>query len=253
MKPEFKKDFTDKWKKYFGKTELPLTFYVSKGTGGAEKHVSSKPWTCFIADIAKVRKGEDLYFEPSAVKCSGAKRYLGYSDKLRPGFEYFLSCGNGKMEGERYIKTPEMVKELLKRRKGIAVHTNNLVFKRWDKLTLKDNPEVVIFFAKPDVLAGLFTLAGFDMPAEDGVITPFGAGCGSIVQYPLQEAERENPRAVIGLFDLSARPWVKENELTFAVPFKKFKTMVENMDESFLITDTWKKIKKRIDGNNKGD
>ncbi len=32
-----------------------------------------------------------------------------------PDFEYFLSCGiPGKLEGERYKKSPEMVKEYLK-------------------------------------------------------------------------------------------------------------------------------------------
>ena len=246
MTSEFKKEFTEKWIKYFGETELPITFYFSDSDGGVENHTSDKQWSCFIADIARVRKGTDLCFAPAALKCGGARRYLGYTDKLRPGFEYFLSCGNDQMEGERYIKTPEMVNEFLERRKGIPVHTKNIILKRWDRLNENDNPEVVIFFAKPDVLAGLFTLAGFDMPGEDGVITPFGAGCGSIVQYPLQEAEREKPRAVIGMFDLSARPYVKENELSFAVPFKKFRTMVADMDESFLITETWEKIKKRI-------
>ncbi len=30
-----------------------------------------------------------------------------------PGFEYFLSCGiPGKLEGERYKKTPALVKDL---------------------------------------------------------------------------------------------------------------------------------------------
>lgn len=49
------------------------------------------------------------------------------------------------------------------------------------------------------------------------------------------------------MFDISARPFVGKNELTLAIPMKKFMTVVENMEESFLITESWKKVKKRID------
>jgi len=250
MNIRVKNEFIEKWQKYFGKSELPVTFYFSDGTGDAKQFRSDKLRSCFICDMAKARKGLNLYFNAGSVTCGGGKRYLGYTDKLRPGFEYFLSCGNKNIEGERYLKSPEMVTQFLKRRKYIPVHTKNIIFKRWDKLTEKDNPEVVIFFAKPDILAGLYTLAGYDHIHEDAVITPFGAGCATIVQYPLLEKEREHPRGVIGMFDSSARPCVQPDVLTFAVPIKKFLSMMSNMDESFLITDTWKKMKKRIDKTN---
>jgi hypothetical protein len=48
------------------------------------------------------------------------------------------------------------------------------------------------------------------------------------------------------MFDPSARPCVKENELTFATPVKRLLQMMEFFEESFLITNTWKKIHKRI-------
>ncbi len=48
------------------------------------------------------------------------------------------------------------------------------------------------------------------------------------------------------MFDSSARPFVAPDELTFAAPIKKFTAMVENMEESFLITNTWKNMQKRI-------
>ena len=110
----------------------------------------------------------------------------------------------------------------------------------------EDEPEVVIFFAKPDVLAGLFTLAGFDSEDMNGTITPFGSGCASIVQYPLAESHKEKPKAVLGMFDVSARPFVQENVLSFAVPFKRFEKMISFMEESFLITESWEKVRKRI-------
>jgi len=48
------------------------------------------------------------------------------------------------------------------------------------------------------------------------------------------------------MFDVSARPYVGENVLTLAIPFAKFKRMVDNMDESFLITESWKEVLRRI-------
>ncbi len=64
------------------------------------------------------------------------------------------------------------------------------MFRRWDKLSPEDNPEVVIFFARPEVLSALFTLANFDQADPNGVICPFGSGCSSIIHYPrLEQAE----------------------------------------------------------------
>jgi hypothetical protein len=60
------------------------------------------------------------------------------------------------------------------------------------------------------------------------------------------EQQKENPRAVLGMFDPSARPCVLGDVLTFAVPMKKFEKMIGYMEESFLITPTWEKVKRKI-------
>jgi len=246
MNVELKDEFLLKWKKYFGNAELPITFYYTNGDGGANRVEKPKGRSCLICELAKVRNGKSLVYHAESVSCLGAKRNLGFTDKMRPDFEYFLSCGNESMEGERYLRTPDLVKEFLNNTLKLPIDGNNIVFKRWDNLGETDEPEVVIFFATPDVLSGLFTLANFDQTDVNGTITPFGAGCGSIVYYPYYESKTERQRAVIGMFDPSARLSVKENILTFAVPMKRFEKMIEYMEESFLITDTWTKVKKRI-------
>jgi uncharacterized protein (DUF169 family) len=150
------------------------------------------------------------------------------------------------MEGEHYKKTPEIAAEAMKLTPPFEAPTRFIVFKRWDQLDESDKPDVVIFFARPDVLSGLFTLANFDETEPNGVFAPFGSGCSSIVQYPFLEKSSPRQRAVLGLFDVSARPFVPENTLSFSVPMRKFERMVHNMEESFLTTNSWKAVKKRI-------
>ena len=247
MDMKIKEDFLVLWKKYFNGAELPITFYYTNDDGPVEMAKSTLEWRCLICDLGSVRKGKSLCFNTDSVGCGGGKRYLGFVQELRPGFEYFLSCGiPGKMEGERYKKSPEMVKEIMKNMPKFEAPGKFIVFKRWDMLEEKDNPEVAIFFAQPDVLSGLFTLSSFDEVNPNGVFAPFSAGCGSIVQYPYLENRSEHPRCVLGMFDVSARPCVPENVLTFSIPINKFIRMVGNMKESFLITDSWSKVNKRI-------
>jgi hypothetical protein len=246
------KDFIGKWEKYFGGADLPLTFFYSddkkyakflrpmSAQSGAAAH-------CIIGILSAARKGKPIAFSKETMGCQGGARYSGYSTGLRPKFKYFLSCGiPGEMEGERYKKTPEIVEDLMRESPQIMAPAKYLVFKRWDKLEADETSIVVVFFANPDVLSGLFTLANFRSANPFSVMTPFSAGCGSIIGYPFLESHTPNPRAVIGMFDPSARPHVGENLLSFAAPMKKFAEMVEDMDESFLITPTWKRILKRM-------
>jgi hypothetical protein len=96
------------------------------------------------------------------------------------------------------------------------------------------------------VLSGLFTLANFDQSDPNGVICPFGAGCSSVFYFPWVEQQNENPRAVLGMFDPSARPCVPLDTLTMAFPMKKFTKVIGFMEESFLVTGSWEKVMKKI-------
>jgi uncharacterized protein (DUF169 family) len=247
MNIEIRDHFIQQWKKYFNSADLPITFYYTDDPGNATVMPSAGKWNCLICELQRVRSGQSLAFSSGSLKCGGAKRYLGFADKIRPNFEYFLSCGiENEMEGERYIQTPELVVELMKNQKNLSIQGKYIVFKRWDNLDENDNPDVAIFFATPDILSGLFTLANYDQSEPNSTIAPFGAGCGSIVYYPYLEKDSQRPRAVIGMFDVSARPCVPTGILSFSVPIVKFTRMISYMDESFLITDSWKKVQNRI-------
>jgi uncharacterized protein (DUF169 family) len=247
MDMNLKNDFLARWERFFPGAELPFVFFWSNDLHGAQAAQRTKEWSCIICELAQVRKGKSLAFEGEALACAGAKRYFGFSQDLRPDFQYFLSYGiPGRVEGERYVKTPEAVKKLTDGMPFLGIKEKYIIFKRWDALDAADGPEAAVFIAPTEVIAGLFTLANYAEDEPNGVICPFASGCGSIVYHPYVEQRYTHPRAVLGMFDPSARSCVPLESLSFAVPMKKFTQMIRDMDESFLITPTWEAMKKRM-------
>ncbi len=247
MDLELKEKFLGLWERFFPGAELPLAFFYADDPGDAEPSPVTEEFRCLAGALNPVRAGRSRCFDGDRIGCFGGKRYAGFAHEIMPGFEYFLSYGiPGRLEGERYKKSPELVLELLKTAPAFSAPARWLIFKRWDRLNANDSPEAAVFFAPPDVLAGLFSLANFDEAGSGGVYTPFGAGCGGFLLYPLLENRAERPRCVLGLFDPSARACLPGDVLSFAAPWRKFVTMVGNMEDSFLITRSWDVIRKRI-------
>ncbi|MGE5351816.1 MAG: DUF169 domain-containing protein [Acidobacteriota bacterium] len=248
MDLEFKDHFLKQWEKYFLKADLPVTFYYTDEVREEDLKESRNESRCLIGNLIRVRRGHTFIYTSNSSGCLGGKRYTGFSQKLRKDFEYFLSCGlEGKLDGERYKKSPELVDAMLKVQPPFVAPGQYLVFKRWDKLEESDEPSAVIFFAKPDILSGLFALANYDIAELNGVISPMGSGCSSIVYHALKELKSENPRCILGMFDISARPYVPAETLTMTIPMNRFIKMVSNMDESFLGGQSWKHVMERME------
>ena len=247
MTKGLKEEFLKNWEKYFPGAELPIAFFYTDDVSAVANANPGRRPRCVVFDLENVRKGAILALDVNQVKCGGGKRYLGFDQRLSPDFEYFLSCGiPGKLEGERYKKSPKLVIEMLAKLPVLDAPAKYIVFKRWDALEDEDAPLVVTFFATMDILSGLFTLANFDEADPNAVIAPFGSGCASIVYYPYLEGQSRHPRAVLGLFDISARPAISEQTLAFSVPMPKFVRMVADMPESFLTTTSWGEIRQRM-------
>lgn len=239
--------FTALWQQHFPGAELPLALEFRTGAGTAEKVPPPSGHRCIICQIGRARNGIPLAFDARSITCGGGLMFTGYSGTRPPGFRFFLSHGReGVVEGERYKQTPEIVDAWEKAYVPFSSQGKEMVFTRWDQLTEKDNPEVVIFFARPEVLSGLFTLANFDQSDPNGVICPMGAGCSTIIHWPWLEQQKDDPKVVLGMFDPSARPCVPVDILTMAFPMKRFSQVIGYMEESFLITKAWEPVKKKI-------
>ena len=247
MNDKFRREFQRRWAKYFPDAELPVAYWYTDDVSEKDRADSRDEEHCVVACFARVRQGHTFVYGADSPGCRGWARYTGFSQTLRPKFEYFLSCGiPGEIEGERYKKSPDLVRTYLESHQPFKAPGRFLVIKRWDRLAAQDTPLAVIFFATADVLSGLFALANYDRSDPYGVITPMGSGCSTIVSYPYLEAQSAQPRCVLGMFDVSARPQVPEGLLTFTIPVARFEQMVANMDESFLITESWGQVRTRI-------
>ena len=245
MNLDIKKDFIEKWGKYFPGNELPIGCFYSDDLHGAEFPNAPKPnkhgITCIFGQLAPVRKGKAHAFNQDNLGCWGSKGLLGFmpAEADDQTIDFLVNV-------EKYKKSPAHVKAMFKNSPPLKAPKKYLIFKRWDSLTEKDNPQVVCFFCTPDVLSGLHGLANYDTMTPNGVITPFCSGCEMLVAFPMKELESSDPKAVIGLLDPSARGWVKQDILSFSIPWPKFQSMLENMDDCFLNTFIWGNIRKRF-------
>lgn len=146
MNESVKSAFISRWKHYFPGAPLPVALFYSNELHAAESAEHSARHHCIIADISRVFSGRSLAFNAENIGCTGGKRYCGFTDTLRPEFEYFLSYGiEGKLEGERYKKDPETVLELLKNGPSMKAPALWLIAKPFEKLDDDDNPEVILF------------------------------------------------------------------------------------------------------------
>lgn len=183
MDMQLKKKFLERWKEYFDEANLPITFYYSNEAGNLEVVKPPSGHQCFIGVLSRVRQGASLCFNVDSVGCGGGKRYLGFTEEIMPDFEYFLSCGiPGKLEGERYKKTPELVREAMKKFPVFKAPAQFIIFKRWDGLEQVDHPEVVILHRLMSFRAFLLLLIS--------------------MRRSLTEFSRLFPQAVVPLFNI---------------------------------------------------
>ena len=125
-----------------------------------------------------------------------------------------------------------------------------LRFERLDAAASFEGAEGLLFFAGPDMLAGLFAWASYDNDAEDAVAAPFGSGCGVMIARVVEENRRGGQRCFLGLFDPSVRPWVGAHELGFAVPVSRLASMCASLPATALSgTDGWLRVRERMEAN----
>jgi hypothetical protein len=203
---------------------------------------------CIMPLIFSAARGKTIAFDKNSTGWDCSAFYLGYRDWISPGIEHFLSKGSlTRPHCERFIKTPDLAKAYLESIRFQEVSEGTAIFKPLEMFSDSELPEVVTFFANPDQLSALVFLLHFDNPcSEDRVVTRFASACASVSTLPLQYARNGEKKAVWGLHDITARLRLPENLMTITMPYPLLTEIGEYIDSSFLTTDSWNKIAKRI-------
>lgn len=242
---------------------------------------SSGKWGCVLFLMAAAARGKTAVASRETFGCFGGGVGLGFGNQYAnfPGGEEcfcrFLSCGNAGSQpgetigrnlaasgatalaedfllGERYLKTPESVRQFIAQLPIIDIPVRYVVMKPFSEVTDADDVRSITFFVSPDQLAALIVLANYSGTHNQNAIIPFAAGCQSIGICTFAEAQRDQPRAVVGLVDLSARKNLRrplgKDVFSFSVVPTMFWRMEADVPGSFLERATWKSLLDLSDG-----
>ncbi|MDR1608437.1 MAG: DUF169 domain-containing protein [Deltaproteobacteria bacterium] len=231
-------------------------------------------WGCAMALLGQAFQGRTVAFSSETCRCPGATSGLGLKPSSFPfpggelGTLRLLSCGNqGFPEGQKAISelaagraSPELIEEF----------SQGEGFKASPELTIAtfrtspridpypgyleakplsdydEPPEAVIFLVNALGLSALTILTNFARASWDNVILPFASGCASVALYPLSQIKEAQPKATVGLTDISARltlkPLLGHNFISWSAPYSLFLEMEENVPKSFLSRRAWSRL-----------
>ena len=200
--------------------------------------------SCVLGIIRRARREKaPAYFNNEHYGCLGGAFFMGF----KPYYEAFepalLSTGiPGKMEGERYVDSPETGKAFYDAFEPPEATAPFLVIQPLSLFEKDEQPEHVIFFPNRKSMIGLNALTVFLTGDPDAVRIPFGMGCCGLITWPRKFLQQGKMRAVIGGFDINCLKYLKENELTYTVPFELFLEMLAKWPHSMLGTKAWKRV-----------
>ena len=206
---------------------------------------------CIIPLVRRVaERGGAAAFSEGTFGCLGAGYFLGFKDPHPFAWiDHFLSQGvEGVMEGEGFKRDAAIARRFIDEAGAPPAPRPFCVFKRLRDCGDESEARVVVFFVRPDQLVALITLANYARPDRYNVVAPQTSGCGGIAAEPLRQAAASDPKAVIGLLDVTVRHAVPANVLSFAVPWALLLELDEALEGSFLDKAPWQALRKRLRG-----
>ena len=243
-------DDTKPEKSFGPKPGVPISREL-EDQGQVDMQAVFKNFSCVIGNIWLARKKHcAAYISTEEYGCPGGVFYCSMMKPNLRFIEHYVTTGfeGTPIHGERYLPSPESMRKFLGRVDPRRAPAKYCIFKPLSQFSEGEEPEFVIFFARPEVLCGLFTHTTFTTGDVDSVASPFGAGCTNIIAWPLYYKEQGMEKAVLGGFDPSARKFMKTDELTFTVPLSLYQKMLKTLPESmFNVGTDWAVVRKKVD------
>ena len=206
---------------------------------------------CIASLIFLAAKGKTVAIDRDSTGYACSTFFLGYSDWIFTGIEYFLAHSPIPigLECERFVQKPKIAKEFVRRLVPEKLEERTYVFKPFASFTAYEEPEVVIFFANPDQMSALVYLVHYAHPFDnDRIKTVFASACMGMTTIPLRYARAGEEKAFWGLHDIAVRPALPAELTTLAMPVPMFREICDMAPESFLKTEKWNKVLDRIKG-----
>lgn len=210
-------------------------------------------FSCAMGHIWRARKKKTTaYFSATQFGCPGGAFWLGFNKPQTETIIHYVSTGIPNWtEGEFYCDSPDELRRIFEYVDPRPAPKTYCVVKPISNFSENEDPELITFFTRPESLSGLHQLAAYVTNDPEVVVSPWGAGCGSAVIWPLHYLSKGENRAVIGGWDPSARKFFKTDELSFTVPLAMFGDMLNRFEESFLKTKSWATVQKKIERSKK--
>lgn len=236
----------------------PVGIYFGNTLAECNLEASAEKRNCVIPFLIASAKGKIVSMDEESCNCAGGATGCCFGDgftRRNPNIHKMLSQGLGEhapkeappmvKEGERFFCDEDIA---MKWRENMPYSDRaypRIVFAPLSRWSETGKPDLVFLFANPDQISALVTMLGFHNGKALNTIAPFGAACHSIL-YAAEQMEKEEPYAVMGLFDISQRNAALKNYLSMTLPYKLWDKITEDLDKNCLTTHSWKKIEKRL-------
>jgi uncharacterized protein (DUF169 family) len=215
-------------------------------------------WGCVASTLLSVAKGRTAVFDRKTFGCPGGGVGLGFGDQYEQcnfAIDALLSTGDAQIaeqiqrsskmgEGERFFKSPDVVRSWVGSLPMTDVPSQFVVLKPFDQLAESDAPALLVFLVNADQLSALVVMSDYSRGSGESAIVRFGGACASIL-FGYAEADREQPRGIIGFFDIAQRSHVTRETLSFTAPWALFEEMEANVAGSFLEMEDWRELQER--------
>ncbi len=235
-------------------------------------------WGCVISLIASVAtKGRMAAFSRETYGCWGGGVGLGFGNCYQAfpggveGFCGFIADGNDKTEagrqiadgltkggskqlaedflhGDHYIRASDAAKNFVDTLPMRDVPAKYVIVKPLHEVDPeKDAVQSITLFVEPDALSALTILANYREPERENVrMAGAAAACQAVGLLSFHESEKEEPCALVGLTDITARKNTRatlgKHAMSFSLPWKMFLRMEEDVENSFLRREKWRSL-----------
>ena len=236
----------------------PVGIYFANTDAVCDVDADPKKRNCVIPLLMKVSEGQTISMNEESCNCAGGAVGCCFGDgfaRLNPTINKLLSQGYGEdapaflppfaKDGERFFCTEAVAEQFRKALPYSERAYPRIVFapmSRWDEI---GRPDLVYLFVKPDQLGALTAMLCSHNGRVDNTISPYCSACQCIM-FAAEQMDQEEPKAVMGLFDISQRYEKLANLLSLIMPYSRWTGLCEDLDKSCLTSHSWKLIEKRL-------